>query len=224
MAVEVIDRATWLAMQRLAATGLLLFAHEPRVLYRSAAFVEEGGEAARADGAAAADEARRVMELTARLMEEADRALRKARLLTAGGFPEDAPPLLLRALQKAAAARLAGRGELPPGAAAASDPGAGMARDLGASDAEIRRLAASDALPAAALEILDATHPSAGPLEPGRIDTMVDAVERFVAAIAAANGTANAAASAPGDWTGTTAADAPGNIAASAAMEPRQAA
>jgi hypothetical protein len=208
MAVEVIDRATWLAMQRLAATGLLLFAHEPRVLYRSAAFVEGGGEAARADGAAAADEARRVMELTARLMEEADRALRKARLLTAGGFPEDAPPLLLKALQKAAAARLAGCGELPPGVGAPSD--------LCASDAEIRRLAASDALPAAALEILDATHPSAGAVEPGRIDTMVGAAERFVAAITGAGGA--------GDGAGNTAADTLGNIAGSAAMEPRQAA
>jgi hypothetical protein len=90
---------------------------------------------------------------------------------------------LLRTLQKAAAARLAGRGELPSGASAASD--------LCASDAEIRQLVARDALPAAALEILDATQPSAGALEPARIDAMVDAAERFVAAIAAAGAAAN---------------------------------
>jgi hypothetical protein len=149
-------------------------------------------------------------------MEEAGRALRKARLLATGGFPEDAPPLLLKALQKAAAARLASRSELPPGMAAAGD--------LGASDDEIRRLAASDALPVAALEILDATHPSAAALEPGRIDAMVDAAERFVAAIAAASVAGGGSTGMRGDRHGTTAADRPGTMAERATMEPRQAA
>ena len=44
VAVDVIDRPTWLTMRRLATSGLLQFTHESRVLHRSAALNEEGAE------------------------------------------------------------------------------------------------------------------------------------------------------------------------------------
>jgi hypothetical protein len=40
VAVDVIDSATWLTIQRLTAAGMLQFVHEPRTLYRAAG---EGG-------------------------------------------------------------------------------------------------------------------------------------------------------------------------------------
>ena len=118
LAVEVIDRATWLMMRRLAAVGLLHFVNEPRVLYRAATFDEDhaAAKSAAATGGveeasdAAAEERRHVMTLFGQLTEEADRTLRKARLLASGGFPEDAPPLLLKAVEKAATACAVGRG------------------------------------------------------------------------------------------------------------------
>jgi hypothetical protein len=99
-AIEVIDRATWLTMRRLAAGGLVKLADGPmRVLHRAAEFAVD----------AAGDPAARGVELR----RQAERSLRMARVLAAGGFAEEALPLLARVLGIAAAARLATLGELP---------------------------------------------------------------------------------------------------------------
>ena len=134
-AVEVIDPTTWALLQRLQTTGMLqLVGGSARVLHRSAPQSET--EAA----------ARRLAERLAELRAQADRALRKAQVLAAGGFPEEVPALLAKAIGHAGAVRLAMLGEL--------------AGDVClATSAQIRELADRGALPmkaAAALEALSA--------------------------------------------------------------------
>ncbi|HWN53385.1 MAG TPA: DEAD/DEAH box helicase, partial [Xanthobacteraceae bacterium] len=82
IAVDVLDRATWLAMQRFAASGLLQFTHESRLLHRSATLAEQAADAPAPD------------QRSGQLMAEAQRALRMAKVLASGGFPEEAPALL----------------------------------------------------------------------------------------------------------------------------------
>ena len=115
-AVQVIDRATWLALQQLQASGLLQFTGGAARVLHQAAMRSEGDEAARLAAARAAE-----------LRSMADRALRKAQVLAAGGFPEEAPPLLLKAISHGVAARLALLGELPADASAATP---GQVREL----------------------------------------------------------------------------------------------
>jgi Helicase conserved C-terminal domain len=106
-AIEVIDRATWLIMRRLAAGGLVKLAEGPmRVLHRAPEFAVE----------AAGDPAVRGLELR----RQAERSLRMARVLAGGGFAEEALPLLAKMLGTAAAARLAMLGELPADVTAAT--------------------------------------------------------------------------------------------------------
>jgi hypothetical protein len=147
-------------MHRLAASGLLQFAREPRVLHRSAAALAElgGADAEAVDG--------RARELVA----EAQRSLRKAKVLASGGFPEDVPPLLANVLQTATAAWMAERGELP----------AGVSR---ASDADVRRLAERGDILADALVILDSSQPSAGVPALERLNALVAAAEQVLAAM-----------------------------------------
>jgi hypothetical protein len=159
VAVEMIDRATWLAMRRLAAAGVLQFTHESRVLHRSPLLGDEEVEARSARA--------RALELSA----EADRALRMARVLAGGGFNEEAPMLLAKAVRKAAAAHLAGRAEL-------------SATSASASDHEIRTLIDCGALPATASTVLDAID-SLAPL-PGAadIEPLLATTEAVLAAVA----------------------------------------
>ena len=131
IAVEILDLATWRTMRRLAATGLLQFTHEAKQLHRSAALALEAPVATFAGRGAQA-------------MAQADRALRMARTLADGGFPEEAPPLLAKSLHAMAAALLATRGE------SASEA-------QGATSADISRLVDCGALPAEALTLRDAT-------------------------------------------------------------------
>ncbi len=154
--VDAIDRTTWLAMQRFVSSGLLQFAHESRLLHRSATLLEP-------DAAPAPH--RRSEEL----MKEARRALGMAKVLASGGFPEEAPKLLAKALQKAAAGRMAARAELPAGA-------------LAASDTDIRRLVERGDLPLDAIAILEASQPSSGPPILDSISALVATAERLVAA------------------------------------------
>ena len=108
-AVEVIDRPTWLAMRRLAASGMIMMAEsQSRVLHQSPDF------------AAAADPSFDPQSAATELRGEADRSLRMARVLAAGGFPEEALPLVAKAIGIAAAARLAALGELAAGATMAT--------------------------------------------------------------------------------------------------------
>jgi hypothetical protein len=90
--IEFLDKAAWLAMRRLAATGLLRFTHEARTLYRSSALPDEKAFGVHEDGKGIA------------AMAEADRALRMAKVLAAGGFPEEARPLLAKSIRSMAMA------------------------------------------------------------------------------------------------------------------------
>jgi hypothetical protein len=108
-AVEVIDRPAWLAMRRLAASGMIMLAEgSSRVLHQSLDF------------AAAADPSYDPEKRSIELRSEAERSLRMAHVLAAGGFPEEALPLISKAIGIAAAARLAALGELPAGVSTAT--------------------------------------------------------------------------------------------------------
>jgi SNF2-related domain/Helicase conserved C-terminal domain len=158
VAIDVLDRAMWAAMQHFAASGLLHFTPEARLLHRSATVAgPEAGTPA---------DKKRAEELVA----EAQRAVRMAKLLATGGFPEEAPLLLAKAVQKAAAAWMAERSEFPAGAPAASDT-------------DIRRLVERGDFPADALDILDAGKPSAGLPAPDRMNALVAMAEQILAAI-----------------------------------------
>jgi hypothetical protein len=109
LSVEVIDRSTWLVMQRLAARGMIaMLEPQCRVLHQSADFT--------AAAAPAFDPQARAAELR----NEAERSLRMARVLAGGGFPEEALPLAAKAISIGAAARLAALGELAAGASSAT--------------------------------------------------------------------------------------------------------
>jgi hypothetical protein len=108
-AVEVIDRPTWLAMRRLAASGMITLAEgQSRVLHRSPDF------------AVAADPSFDPQARATELRGQADRSLRMARVLAAGGFPEEALPLIAKAIGIGAAASLAALGELAAGVSIAT--------------------------------------------------------------------------------------------------------
>ncbi len=108
-AVEVIDRPTWLAMRRLAARGMITLAEgQSRVLHQSPAL------------AAAADPSVDPQARAAELRGEAERSLRMARVLAAGGFLEEALPLIAKAIGIGAAARLAALGEIAAGVSIAT--------------------------------------------------------------------------------------------------------
>ena len=156
--VDVLDRPTWLAMQRFAASGLLQFTHESRLVHRSATLTEQGTDAPAPD------------QRFGQLMAEAQRALRMAKVLASGGFPEEAPALLAKVLQKAGAARMAERSELPAGASTATDM-------------DIRRLVERGEFPADALAILDAGQPSSEPPADDMIDALVSTAEQILAAV-----------------------------------------
>ncbi|MCC6780968.1 MAG: DEAD/DEAH box helicase, partial [Hyphomicrobiales bacterium] len=105
--VEVLDRASWLAMRRLAASGLIVLP-ETRVLHRSPVLAE------------AAERTPDLHARTVTLRAEADRTLRMARVLAGGGFAEEASSLVAKVIGIAAAAALAARGELAAGASVAT--------------------------------------------------------------------------------------------------------
>ena len=89
-------------------------------------------------------------------MGEADRWLRMAKVLFAGGFPDEASPLLAKSLRSVAVALMATRGE----AAAAYG-----------TDDEVRRFVDQVAVPAEALTVLEATNsacpvPTASSVDP----------------------------------------------------------
>jgi hypothetical protein len=103
-AVEVVDRQTWLAMQRLAASGMITLAEDrSRVLHQSL------------DLAATADPSFDRQVRATELRSEAERSLRMAQVLAAGGFPAEARPLIAKAIGVGAAASLSALGELAAG-------------------------------------------------------------------------------------------------------------
>lgn len=107
--VEILDRATWLTLRRLAQSGMVdLSSGSWRVLHVSPDFAEP-------------DAAEQARPQTDAWREEAERAIRMASVLAAGGFPEEAPPLLAKALRYSVASRLRAAGE------AAANPSAATA-------------------------------------------------------------------------------------------------
>jgi SNF2-related domain/Helicase conserved C-terminal domain len=136
--IELLDRTSWLAMKRLEASGMIKFGEGAgRVLHRS----PELTETVETPG----DRPSRVAELC-RL---AERSLQMAKVLAAGGFPEETPALVGRAIAHGAAAKLALLGELSSEASMAT-PG------------QIRALVARKALPPQILATLAALGPGAG--------------------------------------------------------------
>jgi hypothetical protein len=101
----------------------------------------------------------------------AQRALRMAQVLASGGFPEEAPPLIAKAIGQGAAARLSALGELPAGIAMATPlqiralvernvlPPQAVLADL--SPAAAPSGAELDGLLAAAAQVLAACDPAA---------------------------------------------------------------
>jgi len=126
--VEFVDKAAWLTMRRLAGAGLISFAEEARPMYRSPALAPESCEPTTDDG------------WGGEAMADAERWLKMAKVLFAGGFPDEAAPLLAKALRSVALALATRRGE----ACAASQ-----------ADGDIRRLVDKAALPAETLMVLE---------------------------------------------------------------------
>lgn len=158
-AVEVIDRPAWLAMRRLAASGMITLTEgSSRVLHQSADF------------AAAADPNYDPEKRSIELRSEAERSLRMARVLAAGGFPEEALPLIAKAIGIAAAARLAALGELPVGVSTATS-------------AQIRDLVDRGAFAPQAEAALSALWSHAGGRGVGDIISLIDNATLAVAGI-----------------------------------------
>lgn len=124
--------AAWRAMRRLADADLLQFSFEARELHRALGLP--------ADSPVAASAAPRGAEAIA----EADRALRMAKTLADGGFPEEAPALLAKSLRAMTTASLAARSEAP-------------VHGQSAADSDIRRLVDYGALPSEAVALLEET-------------------------------------------------------------------
>ena len=113
--VEVLDRATWLTLRRLAQAGMVdITGGSRRVLHISPDLAEPVAEG-------------KATPQTDTWREEAVRAVRMASVLAAGGFSEEAPPLLAKALRYAIAAHLQAAGET---AADPSTANAEQAHDL----------------------------------------------------------------------------------------------
>ena len=156
--VEVVDRATWAAMQRLQASGVLQLVEGPvRVLHRAPSLAEADVSVERKAAEAAA------------LHGRAERAVRMARVLALGGFPEEAPALLAKAIGDAAAARLVALGEQLLGATTATP-------------AQIAALVERGALPPSATTTLAALWPSAGLVSGAEVARLLDVTEAIVAA------------------------------------------
>jgi superfamily II DNA/RNA helicase len=153
-AVEVIDRATWLAMRRLETSGMLKLAEGSiRILHRAAELV---GDGASDQGARAAD-----------LQREAERSLRMAKVLATGGFAEEAPVLIAKTLGCLGAAKLAMLGELPAGATTATTQ-------------QLRDLVDRGALPGRTATTLAGLWPAAGAPSGAEIAELIGAAERVI--------------------------------------------
>jgi hypothetical protein len=132
--VEVIDRPTWLAMRRLTAGGMITMAQgEPRVLHQSPELMAAGDPGSDAH----------------------------ARVLATGGFPEEALPLVAKAIGVGAAAKLAAMGEL---AAAATM----------ATPAQMRHLVDRGALAPQAETALSALWSAAGASAVGNVASLIE--------------------------------------------------
>jgi superfamily II DNA/RNA helicase len=162
--VELIDAATWRALRRLQSSGVIQFpGGSSRVLHQAATLCEdEAAAAARLQAARAAA-----------LRAEADRALRKAQVLAAGGFPEEVPGLLAKSIGHAGAVKLAVSGELADDRALATP-------------AEVRELVEQKLLPLHAMTTLAMVAPASETpsLSSGDVDRLLAATAEVIAACA----------------------------------------
>jgi superfamily II DNA or RNA helicase len=151
-AAEVIDLAAWLALKRLMSAGMLGLT---------------GGDARVLHSAEALDEAQPLPDTTA-WREEADRAVRMASVLAAGGFPEEAPSLVAKALRLIVAAHAKAAGD------SAADPGLADPEQLLGLKASV---ASADLA-----HVLDGLDPTG---DKGALDSakFVEAAARLVAAL-----------------------------------------
>ena len=137
-------------MRRLAASGMITLAEgHSRVLHQSPDF------------AAAADPSFDPQTRATELRGEAERSLRMARVLAAGGFPEEALPLIAKAIGIGAAARLAALGELAAGVSTATP-------------AQIRDLVDRGVFASQAEAALSALWSTAGGRDVGDIISLID--------------------------------------------------
>jgi hypothetical protein len=159
-AVEVIDRATWLSVRRLQSSGFVqLVDGQSRILHRAPELADTGLE-----DAANAAKARAVA-----LRGQAKRALRMARVLADGGFPEEALSLLGKAIRHGGAARLVEMAEL--------DADVTMA-----TPTQIRELVDRKALPLQAIATLNVMAEAAGAPSGAEVDRLLEATAEAMAA------------------------------------------
>ena len=159
-AVEIIDRATWITLRRLQASGMIqIMEGASRVLHRAAGLT----------GTEAEDAANALKVRMAALRGEAERALRMAHVLAAGGFPEEARPLLAKAIGHGAAVKLAALGELPADVTLATP-------------ARIRDLVERKALPLQAIVTLDDLAAASGTPSGAEIERLLKATGDVLAA------------------------------------------
>jgi superfamily II DNA or RNA helicase len=156
-AVEVIDRATWLVMRRLQSSGMLQLVEGPvRVLHRAP---QLEADAPLGDPTARSGE----------LLGQAERALRMARVLATGGFPEEALPLLAKAIGHAAAAKLSALGELPAGVSVATPM-------------QMRDLVERGVLPTPVLNVLAALWPASNAVSGAEVGHLLEATATILVA------------------------------------------
>jgi hypothetical protein len=134
-----------------------------RILHQAASLAEDDAAAAARKHAAHAEV----------LRAEADRALRKAQVLAAGGFPEEVPALLAKAIGHAGAARLASTGEFTDDATLSTP-------------ARVRELVEQKLMPLQAIATLEVVAPAGGTpsLSSGVIEHLLTATAEVVAACA----------------------------------------
>jgi superfamily II DNA/RNA helicase len=162
-AVELVDRGAWLAMRRLAATGIVQFTGgASRILHQSANLPD-----------AEVSLPQMSEDKVTALRNQADRALRMATVLANGGFADEAPALLAKAFERATAARLAERGM-------SLDPASPM------TEAEIERSIDKDGLPADALSLWNAIRTSAADPAEAKITALLAETGRFLGSSPAA--------------------------------------
>jgi hypothetical protein len=171
--VEIVGKAAWLVVRRLMGAGLVgMTGGEARVLHADPAYADTP----------APPQARAAL-----WRAEADRALRMAGALTAGGIPDEAPPLLAAALRALVAARRQAAGE-PCAEPALADPEqlrpvAGSvveAKSLAALLAALRPGAVSPAA-APAADLVETAARLVTALWPDQADVAPDAAEMKVA-------------------------------------------
>ena len=157
--VEVIDRTTWLAINRLQASGLIqLVEGASRVLHRAPGQADTEVE----------DEANAARARAVALLGQAERALRMAQVLVSGGFPDEAALALSKVIGHAGAARLAALGELSADVALATP-------------AQIREMVASKVLPLQAIATLDVLS-AAGALPVAEVERLLQMATEVLAA------------------------------------------